>query len=306
VPIEDYLEELKDADRPLVASALDRLSNLPPKEQVLFLEAWSHVGTERRRDIASRLVDLAEENTSLNFDDIFLACLNDADDSVKVSAIEGLWEYESRSLIEPLIGLLEGDGSESVRAAAATALGKFTLLAELGELPSRDGDRLESALIGVIQNEANQIEVRRRAVEAVAVFSTAEVSQIIREAYHSDDEMMRVSAVYAMGMNCDPQWLPILLDELSNPDAEMRFEAVVACGEIEDEEAVPHLVALTDDPDPQVQLSAIAALGKIGGSEAENALRRCLERTDEHVREAALEAVEEMERSEDPFSFMVE
>ncbi len=304
--IEDYLAELKDVDRPLVSSGLARLSNLPPNELVLFLEAWSCLDTGRRRDIVGKLVEMAEENTSLNFDDIFLACLSDADDEVKVSAIEGLWEYEGRSLIDPLIELLKGEGNESVRAAAATALGKFTLLAELGELPSRDGDRLERALVEVIANVADRPEVRRRAVEAVAVFSKDEVSQIIQEAYRSDDHKMRVSAIYAMGMSCDPHWLPILLEELGNPDAEMRFEAVVACGEMEEEQAVPRLVSLIDDPDSQVQISAIAALGKIGGSEAENALRRCLERNDEHVRDAAMEAVEELERSVDPFSFELE
>jgi HEAT repeat protein len=306
VSIEDYLAELKDLDRPLVSSGLARLSNLSPNELILFLEAWSFTGTERRRDIVSRLAELAEENTSLNFDDVFLACLNDADDAVKVSAMEGLWEYESRSLIEPLIGLLEGDGPESVRAAAATALGKFTLLAETGELPSRDADRLEEALTEVIENEANQIEVRRRAVEAIAAFSIPKVNQIIREFYRSDDDRMRVSAIYAMGMNCDPQWLPLILEELGNPDAEMRFEAVVACGEMEEEAAVPRLVSLIDDPDSQVRLSAIAALGKIGGREAEDALRQCMERPDEHIRDAAMQAIEEIEHSVDPFSFGVE
>jgi HEAT repeat protein len=306
VSIKDYMAELKDPDRPLVSSGLARLSSLPSSELILFLGDWSYISTERRRDIVGRLVGLAEENTSLNFDDIFLACLNDADDAVKVSAIEGLWEYESRSLIEPLIGLLEGDCPESVRAAAATALGKFALMAELGELSSRDSDRLEKALVAVIDNRSDQPEVRRRAVEALAVFSTAEVSKVIREAYHSDDHKMRVSAIYAMGMNCAPEWLPILLEELDNPDAEMRFEAVVACGEMEEEEAVTRIVSLIDDPDSQVQLSAIVALGKIGGSEAENALRKCLERLDEHIREAAEEAIEELEHSVDPFSFKVE
>lgn len=304
--IEDYLAELKDAGRPLASSGLDRLSNLPPGELVLFIEAWSRIDTERRRDIVGRLVELAEENTSLNFDDIFLTCLGDADAEVKVSAIEGLWEYESRSLIDPLIELLKGDSDESVRAAAATALGKFALMAELGELPPHDGARLERALVAVIGNRADRPEVRRRAVEAVAVFSNAEVNQIIQEAYNSDDHRMRVSALYAMGMSCDPRWLPILLEELGNPDAEMRFEAVVACGEMEDEGAVSRLVSLIDDPDTQVQMSAIAALGKIGGSEAEDALRRCLERTDEHIRDAAMEAVEELERSADPFLFEVD
>jgi HEAT repeat protein len=264
------------------------------------------MGQQRRRDIVARLVEQAEENASLNFDDVFIACLNDPDESVRISAIDGLWECENRSLIDPLVGLLQGDSRESVRAAAAVALGKFTLLAELGELPPGDGDKLKEALTGVIEDKSEQLGVRRRAVEAIAAFSAAEVTEIIREAYSSDETKMRVSAIYAMGMNCDPSWLPTLVRELSNPDAELRFEAVVACGEMGEEEVVPDIVPLMDDSDPQVQMCAIEALGKIGGKEAETVLRQCMEHPDEHIRGVAEEAMEELELSRDPLSFGIE
>jgi HEAT repeat protein len=304
--IEEYLSELRDEGKPLVSTRLSRLSDLSSNDLVLFIDAWSGMGGERRRDIIVKLVEQAEENASLNFDDVFLACLNDADELVRVSAIDGLWECENRSLIDPLIGLLQGDNQESVRAAAAMALGKFTLLAELGELPPGDSSKLQEALTEVIEDKAEKLGVRKRAVEAIAAFNTPEVTEIIQEAYRSDEAKMRVSAIYAMGMNCDPAWLPTLVSELSNPDAELRFEAVGACGEMGEEEVVPDIVSLLNDPDSQVQMSAIAALGKIGSSEAEAAIRRCLEHPDEHVRGVAEEAIEELEYSRDPLSFGIE
>ncbi len=297
-----YITQLSNEGKPLVLSKLANLSTLSPEELRLFLEAWAGIGVARRREVASQLVALAEEDPKLNFDDIFLACLQDPDEIVRVKAVEGLWEYENRSLINSMITMLRDDHKESVRAAAAMALGKFALLAELGKLCPDDRAKVERALVAVIDNLEEQLEVRRRAVEAIATLSLPKVTEIIQEAYQSDDAEMRVSAIYAMGMNSDPAWLPTLVKELGNPDAEIRFEAAGACGELGKEEAVPHLVKLIHDLDTQVQLSAITALGKIGGNEVEVVLRECLNHPDVHVRDAAEDALAELGSYKDLFS----
>ena len=301
--LEKYLAELSDESKPLVSPKLANLSALSPEEQRLFLEAWAKMGFKRRRQIASRLVELAEENFKLNFDDTFLACLQDRDEIVRVKSIEGLWECENRFLIDPLITMLREDSKESVRAAAAIALGKFAMLAELGKLRPDEGAKVERALLDVIDDQEEQLEVRRRAIETIAPLSMPKVTEIIQQAYQSDDPRMRVSAIYAMGRNSDPAWLPMLVKELSNPDAEIRFEAAGACGELGEESAMPHLVRLIHDLDSHVQLSAIAALGQIGGSEAEAALQECMNHPNEHIRQAAGEALEELGFGKDPFSF---
>jgi HEAT repeat protein len=301
--LEKYLAELSDESKPLVSPKLANLSALSPEEQRLFLEAWAKMGFKRRRQIASRLVELAEENFKLNFDDTFLACLQDRDEIVRVKSIEGLCECENRFLIDPLITMLREDSKESVRAAAAIALGKFAMLAELGKLRPDEGAKVERALLDVIDDQEEQLEVRRRAIETIAPLSMPKVTEIIQQAYQSDDPRMRVSAIYAMGRNSDPAWLPMLVKELSNPDAEIRFEAAGACGELGEESAMPHLVRLIHDLDSHVQLSAIAALGQIGGSEAEAALQECLNHLNEHIRQAAGEALEELGFGKDPFSF---
>jgi HEAT repeat protein len=304
--LERYLDELSDEDKPLISSSLANLSSLSPDELTLFLKAWSGMDRARQRQIVNKLVGLAEENLTLNFDDIFRACLGDPDEEVRVKAIEGLWECEDRSLIDPLITLLRDDRKEAVRAAAAMALGKFALLAELEKLRPEDGAKVEQALLTVIDDREEQLEVRRRAVEAIAPLSLPKVTEIIQEAYQSDDARMRVSALYAMGRSGDPAWLPILIGELSSLDAEMRFEAAGACGQLGEEEAVPYLIRLIHDIDSQVQLSAIAALGNIGGIEAEEALRECLEHPEERIRDAAAEALGEIEFVKEPFSFRLE
>jgi HEAT repeat protein len=303
--LERCLADLSDEDKRLPSSSLADLSDLSPEELELFLGAWSRMRVARQRQIINKLVELAEENPSLNFDDIFRACLHDPDEIVRVKAIEGLWECENRALIDPFITLLREDDKESVRAAAAMALGRFALLAELEKLRPEDGERVQETLLSAIDDQREQPEVRRRAIEAIAPLSLPRVQEIISQAYNSDDAKMRASALYAMGRNGDPVWLPTVVKELGSQDAEMRFEAAVACGELGDEQAVPHLFRLISDIDSQVQLSAVAAIGQIGGGEAQEALRGCLEHPDEHVRQIAKEALEEadLEREPTPFDF---
>ncbi|MFQ5988094.1 MAG: HEAT repeat domain-containing protein, partial [Dehalococcoidia bacterium] len=124
-----YLAELSHGDNLLASSKLANLSALSQEELKLFLEEWAKMGVDRQRQIVSKLVELADENPSLNFDDIFRAFLLDPDEIVRAKSIEGLWECENRSLIDPLIALLREDSKECVRAAAAVALGRFALLA---------------------------------------------------------------------------------------------------------------------------------------------------------------------------------
>jgi len=304
--LEAYLAEISHADRPLAISKLANLSELSAEELASFVSAWADMDLDRRRQVTSHLADLAEENPNLNFNGIFMACLNDPDETVRLKAIDGLWECESRSLIDALIIMLKEDDEETVRAAAATALGRFAMRAELGKSRPEDRVKVENALLAAIESTREPIDVARRAVEAIAPLNVSRVKQLIEQAYRSDDFRMRVSAIYAMGRNCDPAWLPTLLRELGNADAEMRYEAAAACGELAEEDAVPHLGELINDIDSEVRLSAIAALGKIGSSEAEGILHVCLEHSDELVREAAGAALEELSFEKDPMSFRIE
>jgi len=250
-----------------------------------------------------RLVELAIENFELNFDGIFKGCLRDPDAEVRSQAIEGLWENEEPSLIEPLIQLLEQDSSEKVQATAATALSRFALLAEYQKLDSSHTARLSQSLLSVVHDKGRPLEVRRRALEAAAPLNIPQVKEAIRECYDSHNPGLKVSSLYAMGRNCDPAWLPILLKELSNPDPEIRYEAAGACGELEEAEAVPYVAQLIHDPDIEVQLAAIQTLGKIGGAQAKACLRECLDNPSQAIREAADQALRELVAGEDPLSF---
>jgi len=164
--VEAYLHELADPARPLAVSKLVNLSSMPLEQVSLFMNAWLQMDVRRRRRLVQELLDLAEDNVELNFDAVFFIALADTDAEVRRNAVKGLWEYEGRDLIDSLLGLLERDPDAAVRAEAALALGRFVLLAEFETLRSVDAERVGRGLRRTIDNDAEVVEVRARALES--------------------------------------------------------------------------------------------------------------------------------------------
>ena len=288
------LEHLQSEDE-LSSTALSGLSNANRRDLTDFAQTWVELPTERRRAITRILVELAEDNIELDYDVLFRYLLNDEDAPVRAFAIEGLWEDEDPALVKPLVGFLRSDPDATVRAAAADSLGRFMLLAEYGRVPqSPHGDLIYEALLATIHGTAEDLAVRRRAVEALAYSSRERVRDVIAAAYADDDADMRASAVAAMGRSADAYWRKTAVRELDSLDPRMRFEAARAMGELEYRAAVPRLIELLDDPDREVQMVTITALGQIGSREAMDALTCTADSDDEVLRELANDALQEL------------
>jgi HEAT repeat protein len=298
------IRELAEGEEIPDNTTLAELSGLSPVEMKLFREVWDDLNPERRIQTISRLSELAEDNLELNFDTIFRYCLSDYEEDIRCMAIEGLWENEDTSLIDPFIKLLEEDESDKVQSAAAIALGKYAVLAELGKLRSENTEKVQEALLGAIDDRNKSIEVIRRVLESAAPLSMPDIQEAINDAYYSHDPGLTISAIYSMGKSCNLLWLPVLLNEMENDDPEIRYEAAGACGELEDERAVPALIKLANgDDDIDVQMAAIQSLGKIGDLSARECLKLCLESHNNAVKEAAEEALQNTDASDDPLSF---
>ena len=302
----DLGEQLAGEDESLKYSQLLQLSGLGADEIVDFKLAWPSVPPERKHELLEKLVGLAEDGPELDFTGTFRACLDDSDEDVREVATRGLWECDDRAIIRPLIGLLDSDPSAKVRAAAGMSLRGFTAMAQEGKLRSRDVDRILSALIAAIERPEEDLEVMRRAIEAVASLKSPEIEKIIRDAYDSGVPEMAQSALYAMGQSSDPQWLPTVVADMDQEHAAIRYEAANAAGLLGDETTVPRLIKLIEDDDLQVQLAAVGALGIIGGSLAKRALKQCLKLDDEELEEAAQAALDELEFDDDPLGIRFE
>lgn len=302
---DSYLKELADPAEPLVASKLTELSAMGPEQASAFLNSWLEMAPDRRQRLIQSLGDLAEDNVDLNFDAVFFVALGDSEAEVRRGAIAGLWEHAGRDLIDPLVGLLQSDPEAGVRAEAALGLGRFVLQAEFDTLQAANAERVEQALRRTIDDLAEVVEVRGRALESLGASSAPRVGDLIQGAFESAERRLRLSAVHAMGRSCDAEWLPALIEELENDDPEMRFEAATACGSIAESKATQHLALLLHDDDQEVRQAAIASLGQIGGPQAKAALEELVEEGDEGIQEAALAALAEVDFAEDPVNFNV-
>jgi HEAT repeat protein len=150
----------------------------------------------------------------------------------------------------------------------------------------------------------DELEVRRRALEALAFSSRRELAALIEEAYDSDELQLRVSALFAMGRTADSRWAQQVQAELGSPVPELRFEAARAAGELELSDAAPVLAELAQDEDPQVREAAIWSLSQVGGTTAQAALNQLLEAAeDEAEQEYLQEALENLEFTTDMESF---
>jgi HEAT repeat protein len=250
----------------------------------------------------SGLIHLSETDLKLDFSNIFIFCLNDPDENIRVQATRGLDVEEEEIIVTPLIKALKEDRSAKVRASAATALGKFALLAELGKITDAYVDKVYSVLLQVLDNEQEATEVKRRALESIAPLNMPRVRELIGNAYRNSDQQFKTSSLYAMGRNCDPLWLETLLLELSNTQPLIRYEAAKALGELGIKEAIPKLSMLTMDEDMEVQEAAIKAIAEIGGSHARRILEKLVKSQDMRISEAAKPALEELTFYEDPIS----
>lgn len=287
------LEHLHDLSQPFPAKELYQFSDLTRKELAALEAAWPAIDVERRRGVMHDLGELGDANFEVRFDDVYRLGLDDADPEVRVTAIINLWESEAPDLMAPLMTLMQSDPEAEVRAAAASALGRFVYLGEVEEIPAPQARRVEAALLAVI-NGPDELEVRRRALEAIAFSGREEVAPLIEAAYAAPDHKLRVSALFAMGRSADSQrWREPVLAELENADPEMRFEAVRAAGELELQEAVPALQAHSHDGDPQVREAVIWSLGQMGGEPAREALLALLDEAEtEEERDYIEEALE--------------
>lgn len=291
--IETTLNDLRDGEENnhVAATVFYGLSGLQAEELTALSALWDSLSPDYRRHVVSELAEAAETNFDLDYDVLGQFALNDDDEDVREAAIELLWENNSLNVMERLIHMAHNDAATHVRAAAVSALGSFILWRELEELPIEETiSALDTAL--ELLNDP-EVDVRRRALEAVANSSHEIVASAIEAAYKSDEHKMRVSAVFAMGRTADETWHDEVLAALQSDDSELRYEAARAAGELMLEDAIKYLRKVVLDDDREIKEVAIWSLGEIGGAEATKVLQRLLKDAENSDDEALIDAIED-------------
>jgi len=302
LPVNQVIDIIVQPGSEILYANLSRLSALSIDDLQYFKNQWANAGAEQRLRLLSGMISLSEDDLTLDFTAIFKLGIEDSEEDIRMKALDGLEMEDKSTFIRPIIKTLKNDESVKVRTVAARALGKFALMAELEEIPDVIGQDIFDALLEVLENPEEPLELRRRALESIAAFHQELIEQYIEDYYYNEDPLVKASAIYAMGRNCSPRWLSFLIDEMQSSHAEIRFEAARASGELADEEAVSPLLRLLNDEDIEVQEAAITALGKIGGQDAQKALQQLVNSTDPRIKSAAGSALAEIQECEDPLS----
>ena len=263
--IELLLAQLQEDGAPPHARELAALSDLSLPDLQRVREVWATIADTRRRHVVQSLVDESVDNLHLQLGRLLRLALTDPLPDVRVLAIKGLWEDRAADLVGPLIQMLNNDPYDTVRAAAAEALGAFVLAGELDELSPALAMRAEDALLAVLHAEMEPINVQACALESIAFSGETGVRELIEDCYYSRYEEIRVAALRAMGRSADVRWRSTVQAELESPEAEMRAAAARACGELEARDALESLIELLSDDSKPVRLAAIFALGRLGG-----------------------------------------
>lgn len=271
------------------------LSGLSEADLMKFASVWQHLPDEQRYRVAIELAEASESDFELDYRTIGLYLLNDSNPDVRAAAVDMLWEDETLETMHAFMMLVKRDTDVRVKANAvgASALGRFVLLGEYGNIPVDEFEKLQALLVATLKDETLDTEIRRRALESISNSSHEIVPVEIRKAYRSSDHRFKVSSIFAMGRSNDSVWEDIVLKELESSDAEMRYEATRAAGEIGILEAVPKLGRMLVDDDREIQMNAIWSLGEIGGKEAQRILEAIRDVAEEAQDDDMLEAIDD-------------
>lgn len=261
------LDALRNEDELFPPTYLHRFSDLSKDELQTLLAAWPAVGLNRRRALLEDLEILAEADSLLSFDDLAEALLSDSDSVIRMLAIRLLWQSDNARLVPRFLQILRTDEDYFTRSAAATALGRFIYLGEVGELDADVLDSVEEGLLNAWATDSQKL-VRRRALESLGYSSRPEVPGLIEQAAGRENDVeWLASALFAMGRSGDDErWGQQVLQHLEHYDTDVRLEAIRAAGELGLAAArLPLLRQLRDEDDEDLRDALIWALSQIGG-----------------------------------------
>jgi len=291
VDFQFVLDALLNKDAPFPPTLLYELSSIQPDEINSLTAVWPEIMLERRRALLEDLESLTERDNLLDFDDIGRIALQDPDAQICINAMRLLWQAEDKHLVPQLIDFLKTHSEESVRAAAALALGPYVYLGEIDKLPAKLLHEIEEELLLAARQDPSEL-VRQRALESLGYSGRPEVPTILQAAYDSEEIAWLESALSAMGH--------------SHPDLSVQLAAVHAAGELMLDRARGHLLDMIEEEifDEDLHTEVVWALSQIGGEGVRTAFETLIEMTKDPDETDLLEdALDNLSFSEDEILF---
>ncbi len=221
-------------------------------------------------------------------------------DRLTASELAGELVVMNDDMAEALIEIVcDVNEAEDLRAQSAISLGPALEEMDLS-LPDTPEEapiseemfaKLKESLAAVVNDESQNKEVRRRALEASVRAVEEWHAQAAADAYASGDREWVITALFAMRFM--DGFEDRILDSLESADPEIHFEAVRAAGARGLDAAWPHISSLITrgDTPKDLLLAAIEAAANIRPGEAGLLLVDLTESADEEIAEAASDAM---------------
>lgn len=210
--------------------------------------------------------------------DTFLSHVEAPDARIRNVAIRCLWEANLEQVWPVLKSHAQSDPDPEVRATAFSVLGRYMYEEMLHDVQGLAGEEIEAPvellrevhafLSESLANEGLALLERRRSLEALS-YNPGPAELALMEAWNrSEDNELRMTAVFAMGRSALEKFKPQVLAALNDAQLDVRREAIRAIGEGGYQDCIPHLETLIRGEDRDLMFEAVAALGEVGGSQA--------------------------------------
>ncbi|MBW1767218.1 MAG: hypothetical protein JRJ65_09245 [Deltaproteobacteria bacterium] len=224
------------------------------------------------------------------------------DESNRLLAAELAGDYTviNDELADALLSIvLSGEESEDLRARAVISLGPALETAYIDGFEDLEDVPISKETFHGIQESLRELymdtdvpkEIRRRILEGSVRAPQDWHQEAIRDAYSSDDESWRLTAVF--GMHYIRGFTTQILEALESENENIHYEAVCAAGNWEVDAAWSHIASLatTELTDKSLRLAAIEAVAIIRPQEAAEILNDLTQSNDEDIVDAAYEAM---------------
>ncbi len=275
IPFSNILAALAEPGRAFPSRYLSRFSDLDGVDLLAFVQTWAHVSLARKRDLLKTLTDHFEDDNLVSFETIATTLLQDEDGEIRTQALKLLDETIDTRLIPTLVKMIQTDPEPEARARAATVLGQFVQMGEMGELQDGKRELVEETLLKAANHE--NTSVARAALEALGYSSRPELDQLIKTAFNRPDPLWQAAALFAAGRSADNRWQEQIITGLLSEDVPVRLVAVQSAGELELKAArKPLLDMLEDELDDDVFQAIIWSLSQIGGEDVRTFIQALL------------------------------
>ena len=131
-------------------------------------------------------------------------------------------------------------------------------------------------------------DVQAAAADAIGGLKLNEAFADLDKVYHNTSEwLVQFSIIAALGELGDPESFPLLKEALHSNNNLLQTAAIGSMGELGDKRAIPLLKNYVEHEDWQIRFRLVQALGRLGGDEAKAAIAKLVDDESEQVAQEA-------------------